>query len=204
MILELPDNWHGVTVEQFVKLSELDAEHDILEMIAILSSKDVKEVETIDSDGLCKVLQSINWFFELPPDKYNKMIELEGKEYYLINLADLTVKEWIDLSIMCSEKAKNLHKIFSMLYKHNGSKSDPDLFLKAPIGALYGAFVFFCNIEKRYYDLLQIYLIQEMTKTKTKQTKRMRLRKALCHGMNSFTRWLKGTFSKSKKCTTAT
>jgi hypothetical protein len=201
MKITIPDNWNGVTVEQFCKLGKLDAEQQIAEVISILSGEQLEEIEKLDTQAIGQILSNMTWFFELPPeDKYNKVIEIEGKEYSLMNMSDFSIREWIDLSILMSDKFENLAKIFSILYKSEGKRCDHELMKKAPIGLLYGTLVFFCRIEKKYYDHLPTYLIQKMMKMKSQKTKQ----KASWHGMTSFTRWLRGISSGLQKYTKKT
>lgn len=188
MKINLPDSWSQVTVEQYSNIKGLNITDNLIEIVSVLSGETVATVETFAPESWPTIIDKMAWYFKLPEEKLNKAITIEEKEYFMMNLSDLTIREWIDLSAYIRDQKNNLHKIFSVLYK-----GDPEVFMKANIADLYGALVFFSHIENEYLINLQNYLMNQMkTPAKWMRVKTWMSRR-LSLGMSLHIAWRRGS-----------
>jgi hypothetical protein len=190
----IADSWDQITVDQYQRLEGLNIKDNLVEITSILLDAPLQEVEKYSMDTFSEILSSIGWMLKLPrEDYYKKSIEIDGVEFNLIKLSELSIREWIVITNLYKDRNKNLDKIFSELYKNkDGLEGD---FKKAIIADLYGVMVFFCNIEIEYYRIMQIYFQNQM------KTPRKRI---FCFpGMNLFTRLRRAGLWTWRKSTTA-
>lgn len=172
--ITIPDGWHEVNVRTFQELSNLDelnGLHKIVELVSILSNQDPEDIKKISSEDFESVLSLIQWTSTVPKDEYKTDIKIDGLDYYLVKLNNLSLGEWMDLDTWCDEAVSNMHKIFALLYRPLGEEYDSEkmeiraeLFLdKLMINDVYGTLLFFLNIGNQYLTFIKEYTTQKMT-----------------------------------------
>lgn len=173
--ITLPDSWNEVTLRQFQEIGSLeDNDHKTNHIISILSDQDEEVINKMTVDSRLQVINHLKWVFGFPSEtEYKRLVKIEDVDYYLQDYSELTIGERIDLKEYCKDTTKNLHKIFSILYKPEVKRADTsDLFLnKMMIGDVYGSLVFFYRIANRSIEIMQDYLMNDLNQTLMNQKK---------------------------------
>jgi hypothetical protein len=167
--LNFPNNWNEVSLYKFQEIISLpDDEDKTNSIIAILADVDIEIVEKFSVESRIKVMELLQWVKEWPNEKeYKVKIKIDDIDFYLQDYNELLIGERIDLKNYDKERYKNLHHIFSILYKPENTKVRDvgDLFNdKVMIGDVYGALVFFCLIANRSVETMQDYLLATLQK----------------------------------------
>jgi hypothetical protein len=191
MKVTIPDSWNEVTIGQFMEISTLDRDSKdySLNILSILLDKDPEEIRKFDGSSLAKIIHHIEWAFKTPDESsYNQIIEVEGKEYFMIeNLNHFTGGQWWDMEEYLEDYNNNLHCLFAIIYgsgkEYNAgeTKKIAEIFKdKVTIGQVYGSLVFFSIVEKECMINIPIYLSSQMiqkTKPKKKENKDLKKKK---------------------------
>ena len=170
-VITLPDSWSEINVSTFQELSRLDTfegHHKVIELVSILSNKDVEEIREISGENFETILEQVKWSSIVPSTEYKTEVTIDETTYYLIKLKSLTVGEWIDLDTWCENAIDNMHKIFAMLYRPLNEDSDinerSELFLdKLMISDVYGTLLFFLIIGNQYLELTKDFTTEQPT-----------------------------------------
>lgn len=195
--IKVPDSWKEVTVGQYQELTEAKKDVDI---ISILLDEDPEDIKKWDGVSMGKVLSHLEWTKKLPDNHYNRVIEIEGTKYNLVeNLNGFSGGEWFDMEEYLSDFNGNLHLILAMLYRDNKEydaekvKDRAELFRdKLMIGDVNGCFVFFSHVARLSTITIQDCLIrQSLTRMKQQRkegrgSKKKRLQRSGT-GTGSFT-----------------
>lgn len=164
----LPNSWAEVSVQQFQSIEEID-ENDPYRteiVIKVLSGADLELISSIDVESRNKAINHLNWTNVFPDATYYKTeIVIENVVYNIVDLNELSLGNWIDLDNYCKKPIENLHKILSILYKCSNDNVKENQFLKANIGEVYQAVVFFSNIVSNLIYLLPLYLHKQAEMT---------------------------------------
>ena len=169
--ITLPDGWHEVSISKFQELNNLETFeglHKIIELISILSDKDVEDIREMSTDDLELILKQVEWTSVIPTSEYKTNIYIDDIDYYLVSLKSLTLGEWIDLDTWSENAIENMHKIFALLYRpskevYNTTDMNEraELFLdKLMIADVYGTLLFFLLIGNQYLSLIKDYTTQ--------------------------------------------
>lgn len=229
--VNVPESWNEVTIEQFQEISSLqDGEEKHIEIASIFLDEDPELIKKLDAPSQIKVFSLLSWTNQLPSDaEYKPIIEIDGEKYgFISRLSDLSIGEWIDLENYLQDSAKNMHRIFAILYRPlicsyndkdrllepyevESARARAELFKeKAMIGHIYGAMVFFSLIEKSYIKIMQDNLRVQSLKIFRENLKgtglkgwlmKRRIEIELGNGIGifSFTPWQRATFAKWKR-----
>jgi hypothetical protein len=183
MTIKVPDSWNEITIRQFMELSQLDRDSKdySLNASSILLEKDPEEIRRYDPNSMAKIIRHLEWAMKYPDEKtYNQVIEIEGKEYFLIeNINHFTGGQWWDMEEYLGKYNENIHNIFAMLYTDEKEydsdkcKERGEFFLdNVMIGQVYGALVFFSIVEKESMIRIPIFLIPQTQKKHQKKGKK--------------------------------
>jgi len=149
-LINLPNSWEQVTVNQFLDIKNIEVDNsNILFNINLLSILN----NTLVSDKiwselyiteLSKLINTINWINTPPTSTYKKEINgLMIKDFY-----SLTLGEYIDIDYLISEDCfENLPKVCAILYRNYKHDEFGNIILEPYTNI---------NIDKRadfYYDL---------------------------------------------------
>lgn len=162
--LKLPDSWDGVTVAQFqeiMQLQETSSKTD--EIISILADEDIEIIKHMSPESRDKVITALTWVIKYPDNKnYHSNLVIDNVEYDLIDLNDITVAEWIDLTDAVKNSDANMHIIFSYLYRPKSGKvekgADEIFKYKVSIGEVYGSLFFLSNTARESMNSIPNYL----------------------------------------------
>lgn len=169
--ITLPDGWHEVSISKYKELANLDTfegQHKIVELISILSDKDVDDIRVMTPEDFEKILKQIEWSHTLPTTEYKTTITIDEIDYNLVKLKSLTVGEWIDLDTWCENAIDNMNKILALLYRpSNEGYNTNDMNVRAElfndklmINDVYGAILFFLAIGNQYLNLTEAYMTE--------------------------------------------
>lgn len=130
---EMPENWSEVTIPQFKDITYLEEDLPLYrgykDIINILSPKITEEMmNQMDILDFQKIISLVE-FTRIAPDKELRVIEIEGKEYGIIeNLDKISVGEWADLETYISRGGDDiigeLENILSIIVRPLVSKDN--------------------------------------------------------------------------------
>jgi hypothetical protein len=187
--INIPDNWNEVSISQYQQIADIkESENKAVKIIAILAAEKEEDVMLYDLHSINKVYSALAWIEKMPDSaNYKPIIEIDEEKYGFINrLSDLSLGEWIDLEYYLMDIPKNMHKIFSVLYRplvaatndrhrtiyqyNTGEALQRSEIFKAKmnVGDVYGALVFFCLIERECIKSLRSYFLKERANKMTK------------------------------------
>lgn len=117
-MITIPTNWDGITLSQYLELTQLNPEdyesqiEFVIEKLAIVtnSSSDDEYWELMSYTELLKVLESISFIQSSPPNKYKNVIM---DKYHFIGFNNITLGGFIDLEYFLSD----LGKFFPIVYR---------------------------------------------------------------------------------------
>lgn len=166
MTITVPDSWSDVTISQYQEILGLEDDMNRTNnIISILLNEDVEVIKHMDRDSRANIMSHLSWTNTLPDEKkYKVEVTVNGKQFYLMNLNDLLIGEWIDLQFYCKDYIVNFHKIMNILYRNNTeSNNNEELFKEyMMIGDVYGSIVFFSIIASKLILNMQTYLFNQM------------------------------------------
>ncbi len=177
-IYEIPKDINELNISRYVRLKKLTEEiekdteiNKVLKVLNCISNIPKKEIYNLDLESLGKIIVHINKFLSTTPNtEVNEIIEIEGVKYGLQpELENMDLGAFVDLETYIKDVDENIHKIFSVLYRpvkkqegkkyiieeYEPNKERQDLFRKKlTIQDIYGAWVFFYNLDKKRIDTL--------------------------------------------------
>lgn len=184
-------NWEDVTVFQWQQLAELHTtETDELELnirtAAILHNLTENEVNSMNVEEFHKLLSSIKFIETQIQHDAKRYIYINGKRYRCVyDINKLPAARYIESKYYNKDVNGNLHRIMACMVipqKRNllgvwvDEKYDAAMheeyandMLQAPITAVLGSVVFFCNVYLNWINLSKDYLILQMETTMTKK-----------------------------------
>lgn len=179
--VNIPDGWHEVSIGDFMEISQLDAKSKdyIFNVLSVLLDVDVQTVKNFSKESFDKILNSLEWALKSPSEtEYKQVISVDGIEHRLVeNLNGFTGGEWWDMEEYIANYDSNIHNIIAMIYKpldqkvydSEVTKQRGELFAKKlNIGDVYGATVFFSNVEKKF----TMNIVDSLANMTQKQTKK--------------------------------
>ena len=188
--INVPDSWNEVTIEKFQEINSIDNDNKnkSLEIISILTDRDVEEIRTYDMQSLNRIVEALGWCNELPEEKeFSKTLTVNGIEYTMVKMSSFSVGEWIDLEGYFENPIDNIHRILGVFFRDNDLPYDTESADKRAeifrtnvnVGQVYGTVVFFCNIERSCIRTIKVYFqLQIMLQKEKKEKKANRIKKS--------------------------
>ncbi len=123
MKIELPNNWEGVTIEQFQALQKILAEKGDeyatnVAIISIMSGVPVDEIETYALKTYAKCMRTLSFLSEQLVGEVQKVVEFEGLRYDVItDVYKLNGGQYITLMHLMKDPDKvidQLHEVMAV------------------------------------------------------------------------------------------
>ncbi len=189
-IYKIKTEWQEITIMDFLQIndlikSDLDNIDKVAGIVAILSSKELDELLTIDLRVFEKLAKEIDFIYrEIPKMKLENHYKINGVDYTIqYNMNKLTTQQYIDLLHLSNKNIdENIHKILSLFLIP--SKMKKTLFGKKYVAEKYGSYdvqevadiilnnfsiqtaneimVFFCKVFENLMEHIVHYLGKQM------------------------------------------
>ena len=187
--INVPDSLNEITLNQYQRFEKLNTEDNqgstflLQKMVEIFCNLDLKDVAEIKYKSVQEIIIHLNQLFDIK----NKLIptfKLGGVEYGFIPVLDeMTLGEYVDLDENLGDWS-NMQKAMSVLYrpitfkkghKYNieSYKGMNDKLRYMPLDVVFGAMVFFWNLNNELITTILNYLPKEMEKLTTQQKERL-------------------------------
>jgi hypothetical protein len=175
-------SWKDVKLYQMQELNALPEFDDKIDMmveyLSILLNMDPSDIENMPVAEIFKEFERWKFLNELPKEKKIEIIKLNGKRYGLINFAEMTFAQLVDIEEYISNGGviQNLHKILSVIYlpvdKYNvftkrytlkpyePSEEVEEAFQLLDMSILYPVALFFYRIVQNYLKNLALSSLQ--------------------------------------------
>lgn len=116
--LKLPQQWSQISVSQFLELRSLSSEDGLfnykIDVLCILTDKDVSYFEELELNELSELTKQIKWIQSDPSRRYKSKID----NYVLKPYSKLSLGEFIDLEHYFSNNyLENFCHILALLYR---------------------------------------------------------------------------------------
>lgn len=193
MSLEIivPDDLNEITLKQyqkFAKVSQIEGNDEsfiMQKMVEIFCGINLKNVLKIKFSSIQNVVSILTSAFEKQYDLKRTFV-MDGVEYgFIPDLDEISLGEYIDLDKNFNDW-DNMHKTMSILYRpikiKKGSRyqieeyngTDEAVKMKdMPLDVVFGALVFFYNLEKELLKITLSYLQKEAGESMTSLQKRV-------------------------------
>ena len=152
--LKLPKQWSQISVSQFLELNSLSSEDGLfnykIDVLCILTDKDVSYFEELELNELSELTKQIKWLQSDPSRRYKNKLD----NYVLKPFSKLTLGEFIDLEHYFSNNyLEHFCHILALLYRRTSKnvygddiiepyeyspRDRLDWFLEYPITDVYG------------------------------------------------------------------
>lgn len=227
--IQVPTSWNNVTVSQYQQLTELYLEHGnseldlIVKSAYILTGKEEKYWDSLTISELNEVGKMLSFTHQEIKPKPVPVIKVNGRRFRCVyDVRRLPCARYIETKVFTGQGTitSKLHQIAaSMVYPQKrllgfgfwvDDEYRADLhadyaadMLDAPITAVLGSVVFFCEIYLKSIWSLEHYLVKELTtKTKMPRVEARHIVEALCSstgGIIPSSWWLNMSESQLKK-----
>lgn len=183
--LLVPENLSEITLEQyqkFLKISEENQDSLFLQqkMIEIFCNIELKLVLNIKYNSIKKITKHLNKLFEQKPTFISTFKKGNQEFGFIPQLDDMTFGEYVDLDTTLN-KWETMHKAMGVLFrpvtlKQNGKylieqydSYDKYYMQKIPLDVVFGALVFFWNLNKELLNHIPTYLKEELQNLTSQQ-----------------------------------
>lgn len=176
--IDIPEKLSEISVEQYqryVKLLEENEESEFTtqKTIEIFCNMRLSEVAKISYNSVNEILDHLNGLFA-KDHKLVQTFKIKDTEFgFIPNLEKMTFGEFVDLENYIY-KVEDYHKAMAVLYRpitkksgnlydifeYRGTEEFSDLMKYAPLDALLGALVFFCDLAIELKNASKHYLSQ--------------------------------------------
>ena len=204
MIVTLPEDISDITIRQFIALEEIDNEQDELDIIkqrievfTKLTPEQLKGVSKKDFDDMANQINiALN-----QESKFIDRFELDGVEFgFVPNLDKITAGEWGDLNRYNTD-IETFNRLMAILFRpvthtdkfgnykierYKGTDAYAEIMMEAPLNALNGALVFFCDLAIELQSSIKAYLKEVQKREEALQTSMN-----VGVGIQRFLNWLK-------------
>ena len=175
--------WNDVTVFQWQQLMNLYVKEDVADLetatLSILFNRTENEILSLSEGERLGLLSKIDFVHTPPQGKPEKSIKCQSGARYkcIYDVRQLRAARYIETKHFAKDPDENLHRVAASMVlpmrktwlgykatKYDASKHEEyanDL-LTAPIPAVLGSVVFFCEVYRRWMQNSQDYLVQEM------------------------------------------
>ena len=183
--INVPDSLNEITLDQYQRFEKINTEDNqgstflLQKMVEIFCNLDLKDVAEIKYKSVQEIIVHLNKSFDIK-HKLIPTFKLGGIEYGFIPvLDDMTLGEYVDLDENLGDW-KNMHKAMSVLYRpitfQKGHKYNiepykgmNDKLKYMPLDVVFGAMVFFWNLNNELVEAILNYLQRETNKLTTQQ-----------------------------------
>lgn len=177
--------WNDVTVFQYQQLMNIYVKDDVEDLetatLSILFNKTENEILSLTQKERLALLSKIDFIHTPPTGKPQKRIKCKnGKVYKCVyDVRNIRAGRYVEAKHFAKEPDENIHRIAASMVvpmrktwlglrvdKYDASKHEEyanDL-LNAPIPAVLGSVVFFCEVYRRWMQNSRDYLVKEMEK----------------------------------------
>jgi len=184
--IEIPENLNEITLGQYQRFEKLNTKENqdsiflLQKMVEIFCGLDLKDVATIKYKSVQEIVMHLNKVF----DTKHSLIptfELDGIELGFIPvLDDMTLGEYVDLDENLGDW-QTMHKAMSVLYRpvtyKKGHKYqieeytgiNAEAMKRMPLDVVFGAMVFFWNLNNELVQTILNYLQKEAENLTTQQ-----------------------------------
>lgn len=199
--MKIPKSWADVSVFQWQQLMELylknDEELDLETLtISILCNITETDVYSLPQVKINEILKDIAFVHEPPKGEPQKYIKVNGRRYKCIyDVRNIKAARYIESKHFAKDPNNNIHRLAASMVqpqkrkfgfwaddKYDASKHEEyanDL-LAAPITAVYGSIVFFCEVYRHSIVNLKDYLKAEMMEKGMTEQEADQLHQVLC------------------------
>jgi hypothetical protein len=164
-------SWNDIKLYQLQELDTLPTYEDELDLVinqlSILLDEDPSYIENMPISELLEEFKQWSFLKELPEEKNNLLIKVDGKQYGLIDFNKMTLGQMVDIEEYVTDGLmKNMHKILSVLYlpvssynyitkkivleSYEPDKDRQEMFLTLTMDIIYPQLLFFYHIVKVY------------------------------------------------------
>jgi len=187
--INVPESLNEITLSQYQRFEKLNTDQNkestflLQKMVEIFCNLDLKDVAEIKYKSVQEIAIHLNTIFDSKHNLIPTFI-LGGIEYGFIPvLDDMTLGEYIDLDENLGNW-ETIHKAMSVLYRPIAFKKghkyniEPykgmnDKLKYMPLDVVFGAMVFFWNLNNELIQTILNYLHKETTKLTTQQKERL-------------------------------
>lgn len=120
-----PQTWEEVKLKQYMNIQpilrkEKDESMKIVEIIAALSDIPYETILDLEISSLGKVFNLVDKLLQSEVKNAPETFKIGNKEYiFALKDRKLTMREYIDLDLLCKDLDENLDKIMAILYREN-------------------------------------------------------------------------------------
>lgn len=176
MRVEIPKNWHSVTIKQFHELSKVKADQTeetdsldlAIEIISIMSGVERQRLFGASLKAIRELWSALSFIentsFE---DKCQQRIKVNGVSYYAdFDTTKMCAGQYMDFKhyMKSADVIGNLHNILAIFYipvgKRYNDKPQPeiaeDFYNELPISVAYPVAVFFCQLSSEWMNHISL------------------------------------------------
>jgi hypothetical protein len=188
--IDVPEKLNEISVEQYQRYVKLLQENELSEFttqktVEIFCKLKLSEVAKISYNSVNEIIDHLNDLFT-QEHKLVQTFKIKDTEFgFIPNLEKMTFGEFVDLENYIY-KTEDYHKAMAVLYRpvtkksgnlyevfeYRGTEEFSDLMKYAPLDALLGALVFFCdlatelrNASKHYLSLVEAQMTEQEKQT---------------------------------------
>jgi hypothetical protein len=188
--IDVPEKLSEISVEQYQRYVKLLQENELSEFttqktVEIFCRLKLSEVAKISYNSVNEIIDHLNDLFT-QEHKLVQTFKIKDTEFgFIPNLEKMTFGEFVDLENYIY-KTEDYHKAMAVLYRpivkksgnlyevfeYRGTEEFSDLMKYAPLDALLGALVFFCdlanelrNASKHYLSLVEAQMTEQEKQT---------------------------------------
>jgi hypothetical protein len=177
--LKLPQQWSQISVSQFLELNRLSSEDGLfnykIDVLCILTDKDVSYFEELELNELSELTKQIKWLQSDPSRRYKSKLD----NYVLKPFSKLTLGEFIDLEHYFSNNyLDHFCHILALLYRRTSKnvygddiiepyeyspRDRLDWFLDYPITDVYGLIPEYLKYRENFTNTYTNLLVDVVT-----------------------------------------
>lgn len=129
--ITVPTSWDEITLGKYNELQAYyksleDKENiDMIKLISILTDKKEDDINLLPAIFIKKILDKLDFLKEIKfNDEISNKILIDGEEYIINNMEDLTFGEWVDVNTSLNNEPDNLIPILAILCRKKGELYD--------------------------------------------------------------------------------
>jgi len=135
MKINLPNSWEGVTLEEFIKISNLiyiDELSYIIDIINVFNDGiSIEEISKWSDETLSSIGSNLSFLKDEIKYDTLKYINLNNDKYTVINLNDMTIGEYISIQTLIDDKQLNtitaIPYILSIILRQENEEFNTDI-----------------------------------------------------------------------------